>query len=312
MHAKRINSRAHCVTPQTTMSFSVTWYNAELCKAQSLKAVLVGELCEAAYDRLDAAAPLTHRQQQFMRIYTAHLLLRIKRVTSELDDHSRIVWPREGTNSLLVEDHTLISRQCMRLLKCELLLLCRLCLAAYELLEVNAQQRSMRRFMINLRSCIKRVTRRDHSQSSDVWSCEETSALSSDAQQDETYKASKGHTRIRRRRSDKCAVRDCIQHTKRNRTTNTTGECAPEEIQGQTASDSEYRICVGCHNKRCPSTYLLPLFCPNLSLVWCQKSFHLRLLFQSYLSIPCFPSFLFQTVSRNRPLHAYQQLSELC
>ena len=196
---------------------------------------------------LDAAAPLTHRQQQSMRIYTAHLLLRIKRVTSELGNHSRIVWPREGTNSLLVEDHSLISRQCMRLLKCPFLLLCRLRLAAYELLKVNAplsleQQRSMRRFMINLRSCIKRVTRRDHSQSSDVWSCEETSALSSDAQQDETYKASKGHTRIRRRRSDKCAVRDCIQHTKRNRTTNTTGEGAPEEIQGQTAYDSEYEI----------------------------------------------------------------------
>ena len=67
----------------------------------------------------------------------------------------------------------LISRQCMRLLKGELkrrrclefILVCRLCLAAYELLEVNAplsrgQQRSMRRFTINLRSCIKRVTRR--------------------------------------------------------------------------------------------------------------------------------------------------------
>ena len=32
----------------------------------------------------------------------------------------------------------------------------------------------MRRFTINLRSCIKRVTRRDDSQSSDVWSREET------------------------------------------------------------------------------------------------------------------------------------------
>ena len=57
----------------------------------------------------------------------------------------------------------------------------------------------MRRFTINLRSCIKRVTRRDDSQSSDVWSREETRSLSSDAQQDEEYKASKGHTRTRRR-----------------------------------------------------------------------------------------------------------------
>ena len=74
IHAKSINSRAHCVTPHSTMSLRVTclyWYNAELRKAQSLKAVIVGELCEAAYDRLDAAAPLTHRQQQSMRIYTA-------------------------------------------------------------------------------------------------------------------------------------------------------------------------------------------------------------------------------------------------
>ncbi len=50
------------------------WYNAELRKAQSLKAVLVGELCEAAYGRFDAAAPLTHIQRQSMRMYTAHLL----------------------------------------------------------------------------------------------------------------------------------------------------------------------------------------------------------------------------------------------
>ena len=69
----------------------------------------------------------------------------------------------------------------MRLLKGELkrrccltfILVCQLCLAAYELLEVTAplsrgQQRSMRRFTINLRSCIKRVTRWDDSQSSYV------------------------------------------------------------------------------------------------------------------------------------------------
>ena len=197
------------------MSLHVTclyWYNAELPKAQSLKAVLVGELCEAAYGRFDAAAPLTHIQQHSMRMYTAHLVSRIKRVTSECDNHSRFVWPREGTNSLLVEDHTLISRRCMRLLKGKLkrrrclkfIRVCQLCLAAYGLLEVNAplshgQQRSMRRFTINPRSCIERVTLWDDSQSSDVWSREETRSLSSDAQQDEEYKASKGHTRIRRR-----------------------------------------------------------------------------------------------------------------
>ena len=117
------------------------WYNKELRKAQSLKAVLVGELCKATYDRFDAAAPLTNIQQQSMRMYTAHLLSRIKRVTSECGNHSRFVWPREGTSSLLVEYHTLISRRCMRLLKGELkrrrclkfILVCKLCLAAYEL-----------------------------------------------------------------------------------------------------------------------------------------------------------------------------------
>ena len=123
IHVKSMNSRAHCVTPHSTISLRVTclyWYNAVLRKAQSLKAVLVGELCEATYDLLDAAAPLTHRQQQYMRMYTAHLLSRIKRVTSECDNHSRFVWPREGISSLLVEYHTSISQQCMRLLKFEL------------------------------------------------------------------------------------------------------------------------------------------------------------------------------------------------
>ena len=55
--AKSINSRAPCVTPYSTMSLHVTcryWYNAELRKAQSLEAVLVGELWEAAYGRFDA------------------------------------------------------------------------------------------------------------------------------------------------------------------------------------------------------------------------------------------------------------------
>ena len=119
---------------------------------------------------------------------------------------------KQDTPSLLVEDHTLISRQCRRLLKGELkrrrclefILVCRLCQAAYELLDWTAplsrrQQRSMHRFTINLRSCIKIVTRRDDSQLSDVWSREETSSLSSDAQQDEEYKSSKGNTRIHRR-----------------------------------------------------------------------------------------------------------------
>ena len=48
------------------MSLRVTclyWYNAQLRNAQSVKAVLVDELCEAAYDRLDETAPLTHKQQ---------------------------------------------------------------------------------------------------------------------------------------------------------------------------------------------------------------------------------------------------------
>ena len=37
-------------------------------------------------------------------------------------------------------------------------------------------------------------------------------------------------------------MRVCTQHSKRNRTTNTSGEGAPEEIQGQTASDIEQEI----------------------------------------------------------------------
>ena len=174
-------------------------YNAELRKTQSLKAVLAGELCEAAYDHLETAARLTYRQRQSMRIYTAQLLSLIKRVTSYCYHQSRIVWLREETSGL-------ISRQCRHLLKGELKrrCVCRLCLAAYELLErtiplSRGQQRSMRRFTLNLRSCIKRVTLWDNSQSRDVWSPEETSSLSSDAQQDEEYKASKGHTRTRRR-----------------------------------------------------------------------------------------------------------------
>ena len=41
----------------------------------------------------------------------------------------------------------------------------------------RGQQRSMRRFTLNLRSRIKRVTRWDNSQSCDVWSHEETSSF---------------------------------------------------------------------------------------------------------------------------------------
>ena len=149
-------------------------YNAELRKTQSLKAILVGELCEAAYERLETAARLTYRERQSMLIYTAQLLSLIKRVTSDCYHQSRIVWLREETSGL-------ISRQCRHLLKGELkgrccldfILVCRLCLAAYELLErtiplSRGQQRSMRRFTLNLRSCIKRVTPWDNSQSRDV------------------------------------------------------------------------------------------------------------------------------------------------
>ena len=62
------------------------------------------------------------------------------------------------------------------------------------------------------------------SQSSDVWPREETSALSSVAEQDEEHKAKEGHTRIRRRRYDNCSVRVCAQHTKMKRTIDTARE----------------------------------------------------------------------------------------
>ena len=237
------------------MSLRVTclqWFNAELRKAQSLTAVLVGELCKAAYDLLETAVPLTYKQQQSIRRYTAKLLSHITRATSDCDSQSRIVWPCDETRLLSIEDHTLISRQCRRLLKGELkrrrcleyIIVCRLCQAAYTLLEATTpltigQRRSMRRFTINLQSHIKRVTRGCDSQSSDVWPREETSSLSADAEQDEEHKAKEGHTRIRRRRSDKCAVRVCAQHTKRNRTIDTTREGTPEEVQEQTAPDSK-------------------------------------------------------------------------
>ena len=75
-------------------------YNAELRKPQSLKAVLVGELCDAAYDHLEAAARLTYIQRQSMRIYTAQLLSLIKRVTRDCYHQSRIVWLGEETSGL--------------------------------------------------------------------------------------------------------------------------------------------------------------------------------------------------------------------
>ena len=115
IHAKSINSRAHCITPRSTTSLRVTclyWCNAELLKAQSFIAVLVIELCEAAYDSVGAAAPLTHRQQQYMRIYTAQLLSRIKRVSVTM---SRALSGR-------------VKGQ----------VVCRLCQAEYELLERTA------------------------------------------------------------------------------------------------------------------------------------------------------------------------------
>ena len=112
---------------------------------------------------------------------------------------------------------------------------------AYTLLEATPPltiglRRSMRRFTVKLRSHIKRVTRGCDIQSSDVWPREEIRSLSADAEQDEEHKAMEGHTRIRRRRSYKCAVRVCAQHTKRNRTNDTAREGTPEEVQEQTAS----------------------------------------------------------------------------
>ena len=232
-------------TLHSTMSLRVTclqWFNAELRKAQSLTAVLVGELCKAAYDLLEAAAPL--KQQQSIRVYTAKLLSHITRATIDCDSQSRIVWPSEETRLLSLEDHTLISLQCRHLLKGELqrrwylefIIVCRLCQAAYTLLEAAhplpiGQRRSMRRFTVNLQSHIKRVTRGCDSQSNDVWPREETSSLSADAEQDEEHKAKEGHTQIRRRRSDKRAVRVCAQHTKRDRTIDTGREGTPEEVQ---------------------------------------------------------------------------------
>ena len=152
------------------MSLRVTclqWFNAELRKAQSLTAVHVGELCKAAYDFLEAAEPLTYKQQQSIRRYTAKLLSLITRATSDCDSQSRIVWPSEETRLLSLEDHTLISRQCRHLLKGELqrrwclefIIVCRLCQAAYTLLEAAppltiGQRRYMRRFTVNLQSHI--------------------------------------------------------------------------------------------------------------------------------------------------------------
>ena len=133
-------------TLHSTMSLRVTclqWFNAELRKAQSITAVLVGELCKAAYDLLEAAEPLTYKQQQSRRRYTAKLRSLITRATSDCDSQSRIVWPSEETRLLSLEDHTLISRQCRHLLKGELqrrwclefIIVCRLCQAANTLLE---------------------------------------------------------------------------------------------------------------------------------------------------------------------------------
>ena len=67
-------------------------YNSELRMAQSLKSVLVG-----AYDRLEAAAPLTRRQHQSMRIIYGPIAVAYQ----TCDNQSRIVCPREGTSTLI-------------------------------------------------------------------------------------------------------------------------------------------------------------------------------------------------------------------
>ena len=92
------------------------------------------------------------------------------------------------------------------------------------------------------------------------------------------------------------------------------------------------RVCVGCH-KRCPSTYLLPLFSPNLSFVLdsCDhllcpnvSRYLLTLLVRSCLrhSSLCFFSFIFQSQSGNllhhffhhllKPFHFFHQTLHLC
>ena len=108
IHARSINSRAHCVTPHSTMSLRMTClfrYNAELRKAQSLKAVLVGELCEAAYNLLEATAPLTYRQQQSMRIYTC--LRRIRgcaRDRQRSQHHLQLLMETDNIARVLAQD----------------------------------------------------------------------------------------------------------------------------------------------------------------------------------------------------------------
>ena len=92
------------------------------------------------------------------------------------------------------------------------------------------------------------------------------------------------------------------------------------------------RVCVGCH-ERCPSTYLLPLFSPNLSFVLdscdhllCPNVSRclLTLLVHSCLrhSALCFFSFIFQSQSGNllhhffrhllQPFHFFHQNLHLC
>ena len=66
--------------------------------------------------------------------------------------------------------------------------------------------------------------------------------MSADAEQDEEHKAKEGHSRIRRRRSDKRAVRVCAQLTKRARTIDNGREGTHEEVQEQTAPGSKYEI----------------------------------------------------------------------
>ena len=97
----------------------------------------------------------------------------------------------------------------------------------------------MCRFTINLRSCIKRVTRRDDSQSSDVWSREETRVF--------VFRCSTGtkNTKLRKAILEYAdadlisALCECAHNILRGTVRLTPRE---KEIQGQTASDSEQEI----------------------------------------------------------------------
>ena len=246
------------------MSLRVTclqWFNAELPKAQSLTAVLVGELCKAAYDLLEAAAPLTYKQQQSIRRYTAKLLSHITRATIDCDSQSRIVWPSEETRIWSLEYHTLISRQCRHLLKgqlqrrwcLEFIIVCPLCQAAYTLL-VGLRRRT--HCWLGCDDWAATVYAQIHgqpsiaykkgdacgcdSQSTDVWPREETNSLSADTEQDE-------ETNLRKAILEYAdadlisALCKCAHNIlrARDRTIDIGREGTPEDVQEQTAPDSK-------------------------------------------------------------------------